>query len=399
MAKVTYRKLDEHSLRFWGLLVLHALVIAAGLGAAWYMEHNGHVVTGMSNGIVWGLPHVFAVFLIVTASGALNVASISSVFNRLAYKPFARLSGVLAIAFLVGGLAVLVLDLGRPDRLIVAMTTYNFRSIFAWNIYLYIGFLVVVVVYLFTMMDRVMQRRHGYIRAAGWLAFVWRLALTTGTGSIFGFLMAREGYDAAIMAPLFIAASFLYGLAFTVLVLATMSSETHRQLLSDEMASNFRGLLIIFALVLGYFTAVMHLANLYMPNRQGIEAFILRDGGIYTALFWFGHVLVGLVLPVLVLLVPATVLSRRLGMTIASVLALGGGVAFIYVTIIGGQAYPLNLFPGMEVSSSFSDGEVLNYFPSLPEFLLAISGISIAMLATGVVLKLLPFLPADGAAK
>jgi molybdopterin-containing oxidoreductase family membrane subunit len=136
-----------------------------------------------------------------------------------------------------------------------------------------------------------------------------------------------------------------------------------------------------------------------MPNRQGIEAFILRDGGIYTALFWLGHVLVGLVLPVLVLLLPASVLSRRLGMTVASVLALGGGVAFIYVTIIGGQAYPLNLFPGMEVSSSFSDGEVLNYFPSLPEFLLAISGISIAMLATGVVLKLLPFLPADGAAK
>ncbi len=66
--------------------------------AALYMEMNGHHVTGMTNQIVWGTPHVFAVFLIVAASGALNVASVSSVFNRLAYKPFARLSGVLAVS-------------------------------------------------------------------------------------------------------------------------------------------------------------------------------------------------------------------------------------------------------------------------------------------------------------
>src|SRR3989338_3291878 len=117
------------------------------------MEHNGHWVTGMTNQIVWGTPHVFAVFLIVAASGALNVASVSSVFNRPEYKPYARLSGLLAIALLVGGLTVLVLDLGRPDRLIVAMTNYNFKSIFAWNIFLYIGFLGVVVVYVWMMME------------------------------------------------------------------------------------------------------------------------------------------------------------------------------------------------------------------------------------------------------
>ena len=36
---------------------------------------HGHIVTGMNNQIVWGLPHVFAIFLIVAASGVLNVAS------------------------------------------------------------------------------------------------------------------------------------------------------------------------------------------------------------------------------------------------------------------------------------------------------------------------------------
>ena len=84
-------------MRFVALLALLGVVVAGGLGAAWYMEHEGHYVTGMSNQIVWGTPHVFAVFLILAASGALNVASLASVFGRELYKPLARLSGLLAI--------------------------------------------------------------------------------------------------------------------------------------------------------------------------------------------------------------------------------------------------------------------------------------------------------------
>lgn len=399
MARISYQRLEDHSTFFWGLLGLHALVIALGLGAAYYMEHHGHIVTGMNNAVVWGTPHVFAVFLIVAASGALNVASISSVFNNLAYKPFARLSGILAIALLVGGLLVLVLDLGRPERLTVAMTTYNFKSIFAWNIYLYTGFLVIVAAYLFTMMDRTLSKNETAIKSVGWFAFAWRLALTTGTGSIFGFLVAREAYDSAIMAPLFIAASFLYGLAFTVLVLLTLCRETRTQLMSAEMIGKFRNLMIIFALSVLYFTAVKHLTALYASEHHGVEAFILRDGGIYTLMFWLGHVLVGNVLPILLLAFfvgegkPMTV---RQGLAVASVLAILGGLAFMYVTIIGGQAYPLNLLPGMDVKSSFLDGEVAQYWPSLPEVMLGIAGVSIAMLITGIAIKLFPFMPRGG---
>ena len=192
------------------------LVLAAAAGAFWSMEHHGHIVTGMDNQIVWGLPHVFAVFLIVAASGALNVASIASVFGQTIYKPLAPLSGLLAIALLLGGLAVLLLDLGRPDRLVVAMTHFNFKSIFAWNIFLYTGFMAIVATYLWTMMQPAMAR---YTAAVGLGAFLWRILLTTGTGSIFGFLVARQAYDSALLAPLFVALSLSYGLAAFLMVL------------------------------------------------------------------------------------------------------------------------------------------------------------------------------------
>jgi molybdopterin-containing oxidoreductase family membrane subunit len=389
MARTKFQKLENQAGFFDYLIIMHMVVIAAGLAAFWYMEHNGHIVTGMSNKIVWGTPHVFAIFLIVAASGALNIASISSVFNRLTYKPFARLSGLLALSLLAGGLAVLVLDLGRPDRLVVAMTTYNFKSIFAWNIYLYVGFMAVVVVYLFTMMERNMGR---FTRPAGYFAFVWRLALTTGTGSIFGFIMAREAFDSAILAPLFIASSFVYGLAFTVLVLVTVCRTNGQIIMSKEMIAKFRGLMMIFIAAVLYFTAVFHLTNLYATQHHGVEGFILAGGNIYTYVFWFGQILIGSIIPLGLLALPSSSHSREV-LSLASVLLLIGGLAQIYVILIGGQAYPLNMFPGMEVSSSFQDGEFATYMPSLPEIVLGISGISIAMLISGVVMRIMPFLP------
>ena len=173
MKKLHFSELWCSSPRYWGGLAFLAFIVLIGLGAAYHMEHNGHWVTGMDNQIVWGLPHVFAIFLIVAASGALNVASIGSVFGGPMYKPLGRFSGLLAIGLLAGGLVVLLLDLGRPDRLIVAMTTYNFKSIFAWNILLYTGFFTIVGLYLWSMIDRKGNR---FYKVTGFTAFsgVWR---------------------------------------------------------------------------------------------------------------------------------------------------------------------------------------------------------------------------------
>ena len=359
---IQYREIDG-GVRFYALLGFIGLFVLAGLGAAYYMEHNGHWVTGMTNQVVWGTPHVFAVFLIVAASGALNVASISSVFGKTPYKPLARLSGLLAITLLVGGLAVLVLDLGRPDRLIVA-------------------------IYLWMMMERKMN---DYTKPAGFFAFVWRLILTTGTGSIFGFLVARAGYDAAVMAPMFIIMSFAFGLAIFLLVLMAACKWSDRPL-GDAIVMRLKNLLGVFIGAVLYFVMVYHLTNLYITEHHGFERFIPLDGGIYTSLFWVVQIGLGSLLPLALLYLPATGKSRT-WISVASLLVIIGGLAQMYVIIIGGQAYPMELFPGKEVTSTFFDGVVASYSPSLPEFILGIGGIGLALAATVVGIRVLRFLP------
>ena len=390
MKKIEYTAIKGNSLAYYGLLGGLGLVMLIGLLAVWHMEHNGHYVTGMTNQIVWGMPHVFAVFLIVAASGALNVASIASVFRKEDYEPLARLSGLLAIALLAGGLVVLLLDLGRPDRLIVAMTYYNFKSIFAWNIILYTGFFAIVGVYIWFMMDHSMYR---FKKQAGLAAFVWRLILTTGTGSIFGFLVARSAYDAALMAPMFIIMSFSFGLAIFILVLMASYNWTGREL-GDEVVSRLRNLLGVFVAAVLYFVIVYHLTNLYITEHHGVEKFILLEGGQFTRVFWIGQIILGGLVPLALIYAPG-VRNCRKTLAVICTLIIIGGLSTMYTIIIGGQAYPLEMFPGYEVSSTFFDGVVNDYTPSIYEIALGVGGVAVSLVIVAFVIKVLPFLPSS----
>jgi len=390
MERIIYRELKSTP-QFWGSIIMLSMFVLAAAASVLYIEHHGHIVTGMNNQTVWGLPHVFAIFLIVAASGALNVSSIGSVFGKTAYKPVARLSSLLAMALLMGGLAVLVLDLGRPDRLIIAMTHFNLTSIFTWNILLYTGFLAVVAVYLYAQMARGVHSLA--LRAAGTAAFLWRLILTTGTGSIFGWLVARPGYDAAIMAPMFIAMSFAFGLAVFLIVMVWTCRTTTRDF-SPDLRTRQARLLGLFVAVVMYFTTVQHLSNIYVAEHAGFERFILLEGGIITLLFWGGQIFLGGIVP-LVLLFHPKLDTKFAYVIIAALLVVLGGFAQLYVIIVGGQAYPLEMFPGFEVTSSFADGAIGQYTPSIYEWALGGGGIAVTLLITGLGMKFLRILPTN----
>jgi len=379
-----------HSVSVSYLLVLLVCVVLVVLGgySALTMEHAGHVITGMNNHVVWGLPHVFAVSLIIAASGALNGASLASVFKLPHYKPIARLSVALAMSLLVAGLLVLVLDLGRPDRLIIAMTTYNFRSIFAWNIFLYTGFLFIGVWYLWMMME---ARFNRYIPIVGRIAFVWRIVLTTGTGSIFGFLVGRNALDSALLAPLFIALSLVAGTAALSLVIVLLDRR-QTTLLTDQLLNSLQRLMLWFLLALAYFSIIHHLTNLYVTEHHDVERFMLIGG--LSGMFWLGHVVIGVMVPLCVLVVRKIQISDTRRLVVSAMFALLGAMALLYVVIIGSQSTPQILFPGKTVvASQFGDAGFPAYQPSIWEWGLGCGGVALAALLCLVLLRILPLLP------
>ncbi len=375
-------------------LWIAALVIAAvaGLYCAYTMEHAGHHITGMTNRVVWGLPHVFAVSLIVAASGALNAASMASVFNVSIYKPYSRCSVALAISLLIGGVMVLVLDLGRPDRLIVAVTHFNFRSVFSWNVFLYTGFLLLCIVYLWFLCERRYQHQ---IKRIGLAALVWRIMLTTGTGCIFGFLVGRNSLDSALLAPMFIVLSLVTGTAALALCLLAIARSQQNPLPVATVRS-LSTLMIWFVAALGYFAIVHHLTNLYVAEHAASERLVL--GGSMAALFWIGFVTVGLAGPLLLLMknliadTDADYKTQKRRLQFASAAALIGGASLVYVIIIGSQVSAQRLFPGKTVlASSFGDVGNASYQPSLWEWGLGFGGVAVGLLIFQLLLRLFPF--------
>ena len=374
---------------YWVLAAAGAAAVLAGLWGAHTMESHGHAITGMNNRIVWGAPHVFAIFMIVAASGVLNVASIGSVFGHAVYKARAPLSGLLCIALLAGGLFVLMLDLGRPERVIVAATHYNFRSVFAWNVFLYSGMFTIVAVYLWTLMER---RMNAYSKPAGLAAFVWRIVLTTGTGSIFAFLVARQAYGTALLIPLFLAMSFAWGLAVFLVVQSTMYAWNAMEL-PAPIQRRMRNLLALFVVTVLFLTLALHLVNAYFAKNLAFERFVLVNGGAYPLLFWGGYVLAGSVVPLALLWRDDGGSTRA--MLAAALLVIGGAFALLAVFIIGGQAWPLDIFPGYTLSSSALDGAIAGYAPGLPEVALGMGGLGVAFVITVVGVRVLHFLPQD----
>ena len=109
-------------------------------------------------------------------------------------------------------------------------------------------------------------------------------------------------------------------------------------------------------------------------------------------MFWLGQVGLGLVIPLLYEM--ANDEGRSFGLTITSLMVLVGGFFAVAVIIIGGQAFPLNIFPDhIILESSFYDNVIHTYVPSIYEIGLGIGGISLSLIIILVAIRNLDFLP------
>jgi Ni/Fe-hydrogenase subunit HybB-like protein len=381
--------IEGRSFGYWKLVVFLGILVLMGAAAFIAVEIDGHGITGMNNKIAWGVPHVFAISLLVMASGALNLGSMSTVFAVKQFKQFGRFSAFLAIALLAGGLAVLMLDLGRPDRLLLTMMHMNFTSMFTLNVFLYSGFIVLCFLYLWSMFEY-----QQYTKVIGSAAFMWRVILTTGTGSIFGVLHAREVFHSAITAPTFVALSLSSGTAVSILLLVSTFKHTKREM-EDKIVFGLRNALIFFTLLVAYLLVVEKFTHFYSPAFYEVQSWIFT--GPYSWLYLFGVWGTAIIFP-LGILFSSKLGNSVKGVMLASFSSVIGTFAFVAHLLLAGQSYPLNMFPGYEVSSPFLDGVAATYSPAMVEFVLGFGGIAIAGLIYLLGIKFFRMLPTKAVA-
>jgi molybdopterin-containing oxidoreductase family membrane subunit len=169
--------------------------------------------------------------------------------------------------------------------------------------------------------------------------------------------------------------SLAWGLAVFLLAQAALA-RWHGTSVPEAFRRRLRRLLGVFVAAVAYLTVVYHATNLYWARQAEFERFILVDGAPYPFLFWTGYVALGTLVPLVLAFHPRFDTPRATAA--ASVAVIAGAFAQLYVFIIGGQAFPLEIFPGYASSSLFRDGVVAPYSPSLPEAMLGLGGVAAA---------------------
>lgn len=384
--EIQFESIDGKSRSYRLLLIVLAAFAVAGLIATWWVIRQGIWVTGMTNRIPWGLQIVMAVYYIGLSAGSLVISGLYGVFGKIEYKPFARLAVYLAMLFLIAGLLSILTDQGRMDRVFVEPFVYfNLQSMFSINPILYIGHILICVVYLWALFYE--KKRLTTVIAT--LAFGWAFCVHSGTGAIFGF-GARMLYESPLLPASFVAAAMASGTALMIVMIVALFKITNRHL-DDELVLWLGRFLSVCLLVVVYFLFAENAYRVYVVELRKAGMYYLF-GGFHSILFWGGLVIAGCFIPMFILFRKKTGSSIR-WVVFAAVLVVFGVLCERYVIVLPGLMHAPEMFPGMQVTGSPIAEGYVSYSVSLPEILqaLGVLGVIGFMFAAGLkIFKLLP---------
>jgi formate-dependent nitrite reductase membrane component NrfD len=310
----------------------------------------------------WGLPIIGYFFLAGLGAGAYTVsASVllrggAGGFGHQHFK-LARYGALLAPLPVIIGTGLLVLELGSFEagnyfKFIYLFTTINLSpmSIGSWLLNL---FILASLVYAFTFWagdSKPGDQWDVLRRRLAWIGVPLGIAVAVYTGVLLGAMPARPFWNSPILAMLFMISSLSTGVAGILLLQALFSSSDHEPghehseyvpegaymlAASDAMLIGFE-LLVIFLFIM--------FAHLTVGNVK--EAFsVILFGGSLANLFWFGVVILGLLLPVLIelryvlpkLLYHHKYTAPRGVELLVPVIVLIGGFLLRYVVVMAGQ--------------------------------------------------------------
>ena len=312
----------------------------------------------MTQDLYWGLPVILYLFLAGIGAGAVTVSA--SMYLRGGgnghgvHDDIARYGAFLGPLPVIIGCALLVLDLesfqaGHWFRFINLYRVMNLSpmSVGTW---LLTFFIVSSVLYAYTYQsllpvpfDRVAWRR-----VLAWINIPLGLGVAIYTGVLLGAMPSRPFWNSPILALLFMLSALSTGTALIILTRALLvhgASANGQQEVTqgsgyilaatDTMIVGFELLTLFLFLMFAYLTVgdVRYAVATVLP------------GGPLASMFWFGVVLVGLVIPGLLELyfvIPGLLRRRpymvsRYAEVVIAAAIIFGGLLLRYVVVVAGQ--------------------------------------------------------------
>ena len=277
-----------------GVGVLAAIMVI-GFCAYLFQLTQGLCVTGMSNGVSWGLYITCFMFFVGLSAGGLIVASSAHVFGIESFKRVSMPAVITSTVCILCAGAFILIDLGGIQRIWNMFIHLNFTSPLAWDMCVITTYLVINV------LDIIWLRRgdERKVKMLSYVALPVAILVHSVTAWIFGLEIAKEGWYSAIMAPIFVASACDSGLALLMVVLAAVRKAGVFDC-GRELFANLARLLATFIAVDAFFIGCELLTTAY-PGTEGASHVLgIMTSGATAPFFWF-EILGGLLIPFVLL--------------------------------------------------------------------------------------------------
>jgi Ni/Fe-hydrogenase subunit HybB-like protein len=330
------RPLANPTWRFYASIVIPVAFVVAGLVAWFYQIRYGIGNSGLGWPVYWGFYITNFVFWIGISHAGTLISAILRLVDAGWRRPVTRCAEVITtFALLIGAMFPLI-HLGRPwlffwlipypsERLIWP----NFRSPLVWDFFAINTYLTGSALFLFLPMIPdlavVRDRSTGVKRVIyGALALGWRgttkqwhrletamqimaiaiipVAVSVHTIVSFDFSMVPvPGWHTTIFGPYFVVGAIFSGIAALIIAMALLRRFLHlEQYMKPLHFDNLGKLMLVMALLWGYFVFNERLVMWYGNEHAEMNLFQTTQTGEFAPLYWL-MVTVNFVLPLIIL--------------------------------------------------------------------------------------------------
>ncbi|NSW85257.1 MAG: polysulfide reductase NrfD [Syntrophobacteraceae bacterium] len=199
-----------------------ALLILMGLGFAAYLVqlNKGLTITGMSRDVSWGFYIAQFTFLVGVAASAVMVVLPYYLHDVKVFGRITILGEFLAVASVTMCLLFIVVDLGKPMRLLNVLLYPTPNSILFWDMIVLNGYLFLNILIGWNVLEAERKGVHypNWVKPLIYLSIPWAVSIHTVTAFLYAGLPARHYWLTAIMAARFLASAFASGPALLILL-------------------------------------------------------------------------------------------------------------------------------------------------------------------------------------
>jgi len=404
-------RLNKSFLIWMGFLGLAFLVC---FGAYGLQLKNGMVVTGLGDYVSWGMYISNFVFFVATSLIGMLISAALGLSGQKWAAPLARIAEIIALAFAAVAGLVIVMDMGRPERLLNVIIHGRIQSPIVWDMTVVTVYVLISTLFLYIPLipdlkicyDRLdklppFARNIYKLLSLNWTGstgqkklikqstrviaiFIIPVALAIHTVTSWLFAnTSRAGWDSTIFGPYFVTGAFVAGTAAVIIAMYFYRKNYGlKDYITDYHFNKMGQLLVLVSLVYLYFTLNEYMVPAYkMKTSEALHLSALFTG-IHAGLFWSVQ-LFGLVLPIILLLFKK--MREPLPMLFIASAVLIGAWFKRYIIVVPTQEHPF--LPIQNVPLSFKI-----YTPTLVETLVTIAPFILVLIIVTILSKVIPII-------